>query len=68
MKVEITKDADLHFKTAQLLMEGLQESMKAQPNKWGSIPPEHSAESIKRRLVQVRQELLQVAKGVSSKF
>lgn len=68
MKVEITKDADLHFKTALLLMQGLQESMKVKPDKWNNVPPEHSAESIKRRLVQVRQELLQVAKGVKSTF
>lgn len=68
MKVEITKDADLHFKTALLLIQGVQESMKVKPDQWNNVPPEHSAESIKRRLVQIRQELLQVEKGVKSSW
>ena len=64
--MKITKEAKLHFDTAVLLMKGLEQSLNVKPNQWGTVPPEHSAESIKRRCVQIRQELLQVEKGVSS--
>lgn len=60
----------LHMNTATYLMESLKESMLAEPDKWEllvgdpmySYPPEHSDESIIRRCVQIRQELLQVIK------
>ena len=61
----------MHFTTAIYLMEGLKESMAADPNKWESgkytyesFSPENSDESIIRRCVQIRQELLQVMKGI----
>ena len=68
MKIEMTKEAKLHFETAELLMKGLRLSLEAKPDQYGDIAPEHSAESIKRRCVQIRQEVLQVQKGVSSKW
>ena len=57
-----------HFKIANLLMGTISETM----DKWSSkktdlfpyygMPPEHSKESVIRRCIQVRQELLQVIK------
>lgn len=57
-----------HFDTAKLLMEGVEESMSTwtKDNKGWKYryinPPENSKESVIRRLVQIRQELLQVMK------
>ena len=59
-----------HMQTAKLLMEGIEESMatwdKEKVNKgWCSninATPEHSRESVIRRCIQTRQELLQVIK------
>jgi hypothetical protein len=64
--MKITKEAEFHLNTAILLMKGIQESMEVKPDQWGCIPREHSPASIKRRCVQIRQELLQVEKGVSA--
>lgn len=50
--------------TAQLLLDGVEESMGATPDKWGIIPPEHSKASMIRRCVQARQEILQVQKAL----
>ena len=63
--MELSKEAQLHLDTAELLMKGIKESLKAKPDQWGCVPREHSPASVKRRLVQIRQELLQVEKGVS---
>jgi hypothetical protein len=51
-----------HLQTAELLLNGVKDSLRAENDKWGIIPPEHSKESIKRRCVQARQELLMVMK------
>ena len=57
-----------HLETAKLLMEGVSESVDYNCNKtragemYPYVPPEHSKESIKRRCVQIRQELLMVMK------
>ena len=63
------KKLRLHLNTAFYLMEGLKESMAVDPiiSKYGSntyydYPREHSDESVIRRCVQLRQELLQVMK------
>lgn len=66
MKPEIKR----HFQTAKLLMEGIEESMatwsKERVDKgwycYVSTETEHSKESVVRRLIQTRQELLQVLK------
>lgn len=58
--MKISEESARHLDTAILLMEGVKESLSAEPDKWGCIPPEHSRESIHRRCVQARQELLQV--------
>lgn len=60
--------AKQHLETAKLLMEGVSDSADYICNKtrtgemYPDIPPEHSKESIKRRCVQIRQELLMVMK------
>lgn len=64
--MKISKEAQLHMETAELLMKGIKESLEAKPDQWGCTPREHSAASIKRRCVQIRQELLQVEKGVTA--
>lgn len=61
-----------HLQTAKLLMEGIEESMatwdKERVNKgcysYINTETEHSRESVIRRCVQIRQELLQVMKGL----
>jgi hypothetical protein len=62
----------LHLDTAELLLKGVKESLDVKPNTYESqgytfetIPPEHSDESICRRLVQIRQECLQVLKKMN---
>lgn len=62
--MKISEESARHLDTAILLMEGVKESLSAEPDKWGCIPPEHSRESIHRRCVQARQELLQVQKAL----
>ena len=64
--MKIPKNVDLHFNTAKALIMGIQESMKElekMPAETWSFPQEHSPESIKRRLIQARQELLTVEKS-----
>ena len=61
------KKIDLHLNTAYLLMEGISETAlewdKKDPSyHYYSQPREHSKESMIRRCVQARQELLQVIK------
>ena len=62
--MKMTKCMKNHFTTAQLLLDGVEESMGATPDKWGIIPPEHSKASMIRRCVQARQEILQVQKAL----
>lgn len=57
---------ELHINTASLLLEGIAESMSqwqigadGKP-KAVNLPPEHSKESVIRRCVQIRQELIRV--------
>ena len=61
----------LHFNTAGYLFKSLTESMAVDPEEYKyqqytyySYRPEDSDESIIRRCVQIRQELLQVMKGL----
>ena len=63
-RTNLTDAAIRHLDTAILLMEGVKESLSAEPDKWGCIPSEHSRESIHRRCVQARQERLQVQKAL----
>ena len=65
--MKIPKKVDLHFNTAKALIMGVQESMQELeklPAKTLYFPQEHSPESIKRRLIQARQELLVVEKDM----
>lgn len=60
--------ARLHLDTAKLLMSGVADSADYIWSKtragesYPDVPPEHSKESIIRRCVQIRQELLIVMK------
>ena len=57
--MKIPSEITLHLETAEKLLEGIRETLTVlKKNSW--IPPEHSCASIKRRVVQIRQELLQV--------
>lgn len=57
--MKITDECKLHLQTADLLLEGIKESMEELEK--GCMPaPEHSVNSVSRRIVQVRQELLRV--------
>ena len=63
--MKIPKTVELHFNTAKSLICGVEESMKELeklPADTWKFPAEHSPESIKRRLIQARQELLTVEK------
>ena len=59
-----------HLQTAKLLMEGIEESIQTWDKErtakgwyaYASYATEHSKESVARRLIQTRQELLQVIK------
>lgn len=52
----------LHLQTAKNLIDGIMESVDEESNfnNYYGCPPEHSHESVKRRCVQARQELLRV--------
>ena len=64
----MNKNIKRHFETAKLLFDGVEESMATwtKDNEGWHYryinPPEHSKESVIRRCVQIRQELLQVMK------
>lgn len=59
----------VHFTTAKALMMGIQESMDfIERHEKYEIPPEHSYESITRRITQVRQELLQCSKSMRNRW
>lgn len=58
----------LHLDTAELLLKGVKESLEVPYDTsggYGIISPEHSDESICRRLIQIRQECLQVLKKMN---
>lgn len=55
----ISDKCHLHLKTADLLMEGIKESMEELEKEYMPAP-EHSVNSVRRRIVQARQELLRV--------
>ena len=70
--MEIPKTLELHLNTAKSLILGIEESISVikkaaadsesyMPNV-PDVPKEHSKESIDRRLIQARQELLVVSK------
>lgn len=63
--MKITKEARMHLETAELLIRGIQQSIRFNDSNPGLPPPEHSMESIKRRCIQARQELLQLEHGIS---
>ena len=58
--MKISDECKLHLQTADLLMQGIKESMEVREKSDYMPPPEHSVNSISRRIVQVRQELLRV--------
>lgn len=69
MRYEDIYNLDTHINTADLLIDGIKESLNERGSKFEHqgitytiVPPEHSRESIIRRCVQARQELLQVIK------
>lgn len=63
---------NIHFQTAKYLIEGIEESMATWDKdrvakvgySYANSETEHSRESVIRRCVQIRQELLQVMKGL----
>lgn len=57
--MKITDECKLHLQTADLLLEGIKESM-SELEKECMPAPEHSVNSVSRRIIQVRQELLRV--------
>lgn len=57
--MKITDECKLHLQTADLLLQGIKESMD-ELEKEVMPAPEHSMNSVHRRIVQVRQELLRV--------
>lgn len=64
------KKIERHLQTAKLLMEGIEESIQTWDKErtakgwyaYANSATEHSKESVVRRLIQTRQELLQVIK------
>ena len=66
----IMNKMERHLQTAKLLMEGIEESIQTWDKErtakgwyaYASYATEHSKESVARRLIQTRQELLQVIK------
>lgn len=57
------KELALHLKNAELLIEGIKEAVNRNDEDFWPVP-EYSRESIKRRCVQARQELLRVMQEV----
>ena len=57
--MKITDKCRLHLETADLLLQGIKESMD-ELEKECMPAPEHSVNSVSRRIIQVRQELLRV--------
>lgn len=68
--MKISKNARRHLDTARLLMESVEESLKKYP---GVRYPyllrrEDSVESVHRRLVQIRQEIMSVSREFESAY
>lgn len=61
--MRIPDNVKLHFETANLLMKGAKNSLNhiESLERAYLIPKEHSITSIKRRIVQIRQELQMVS-------
>ena len=57
--MKITDECKMHLQTADLLLQGIKESMEELEKEYMPAP-EHSVNSVSRRIVQVRQELLRV--------
>ena len=71
-----TKKIKRHLQTAKLLMEGIEESIATWDTErldkgwysYASYQTEHSKESVVRRLIQIRQELLQAEKVLNGEW
>ena len=61
------KNLVLHLKTADMLVEGIKEAV-TQNNGKPFTPQEYSRESVKRRCIQARKELLRVMQEVDYKW
>lgn len=55
----------LHLLTARMLLDGISESVERNSGRPYEVP-EYSRESIKRRCIQARQELLRVMQEVDN--
>ena len=65
MRHDKISNLKLHLDTAELLIKGVKESLQVHYDTsygYNFVPSEHSDESVIRRCVQIRQELLQVIK------
>lgn len=63
MNMNVPKSLMLHLETTEKLLEGIRETLTVlKKDNW--IPPEHSCASIRRRVVQARQELLQIMREI----
>ena len=68
--MNISKNARLHLDTARLLMESVEESLKKYPvvRYPYLLRREDSVESVHRRLVQIRQEIMSVSREFESAY
>ena len=68
--MKISKNARRHLDTARLLMESVEESIKKYPvvRYPYLLRREDSVESVHRRLVQIRQEIMSVSREFESAY
>ena len=68
--MKISKKARLHVDTARLLMESVEESLNNYPvvRQPYLLRREDSVESVHRRLVQIRQEIMAVSREFESAY
>lgn len=68
--MKISKNARRHLDTARLLMESVEESLKKYPGVRNTylLRKEDSVESVHRRLVQIRQEIMAVSREFESAY
>lgn len=68
--MKISKNARRHLDTARLLMESVEESLKKYPGVRNTylLRREDSIESVHRRLVQIRQEIMAVSREFESAY
>lgn len=68
--MRISKNARRHLDTARLLMESVEESLKKYPGVRQTylLRKEDSVESVHRRLVQIRQEVMAVSREFESAY